>query len=477
MEYFYQDALRWSFGFENPNKAAVLWACALPLAWAAWVAVTRGRGSGWLRVLGGVVATGLVLGAAFCLFKTYSRGGAVAAAVGVGYVVARCAGAAMSGGPRGQWRWFAADAVLLAGGLALFVGTGLAARSAAPLAEAGDASVENRLVLWRAALQMAADHPAGFGAGTSGAAYMNWYQPVEMTAGYRTMVNSYLTALVEWGWPVFGLVALAAGFFWSWANPGGRSAAGATWAWGMRGAVLAFAVAGVFSTTMEDGRLWILPVLCVGLLAVGAARDGRSWRAGWPGMAAVAAGCLALVVAGSIFAARDAEWRKFAGCGVTAEVLIGPRGAGDATWEVIPDAVVLGEIPGRLLRSLAAALGERLRVGGPKNPTGRRVILAGEAVRSVELPPGSDIILLAPASVPEEAARRLLGKAQRVRIFVPEIDEDGRSEFWTEVSSASPGPEIEVVVVEGVGTRLDWSWSQVLERVAAPAAGGDRRRP
>ncbi len=36
IEYLFNGALRWSFGFDNPNKAAVLFACALPVVWIFW---------------------------------------------------------------------------------------------------------------------------------------------------------------------------------------------------------------------------------------------------------------------------------------------------------------------------------------------------------------------------------------------------------------------------------------------------------
>ena len=37
-EFFYGETLRWSFGFENPNKAAVIFACPLPFCCCAGAA-------------------------------------------------------------------------------------------------------------------------------------------------------------------------------------------------------------------------------------------------------------------------------------------------------------------------------------------------------------------------------------------------------------------------------------------------------
>ena len=75
---------------------------------------------------------------------------------------------------------------------------GLGARSTEALGQ--DASVGNRMELWNSALQMAAENVHGFGSGQSGEQYMQWYQPLDRQEGYRTMVNSYLTFLVEQGW-------------------------------------------------------------------------------------------------------------------------------------------------------------------------------------------------------------------------------------------------------------------------------------
>lgn len=451
MEFFYQDALRWSYGFDNPNKAAVLWACALPLAWAAWTVMGRRRpvARRWAAsVLGAVV----VLGVAFLLFKTYSRGGAVAGMAGVAYVVGRTAR-----GPGARPLW--SHALLGLGVMAVFFGVGLGARSIEPLREGGDASVENRITLWRAALRMAVDRPGGFGAGNSGSAYMNWYQPLEMTAAYRTMVNSYLTALVEWGWAIFVPLALLAGFAWSWADPGRSGSSGRVWAAGLRGAVLAFAVAGGFSTTMEDGRLWVLPGLCAAGLITWTAAERRSWRAGLPGAAGALGVCVVLFAGGLVGGNPDGLRRAFDAHG---NVSLVPSAAGKVEpWEVISSRDVFGDVSGKLLRALATTLGESVVVSAQPRTEATRLIVAGEGVRQVT-PPGrvEQLVLLAPAEVSVEQARQWIGAAKRVRIFVPEIDEDGRADFWRSVGNAD-----QIVVLEGVGVRVDWVWSDVIEEL------------
>ncbi|NJR42905.1 MAG: hypothetical protein HC767_09845 [Akkermansiaceae bacterium] len=55
VEYFYGETLRWSFGFENPNKAAVIFACAVPLLWCILQLSWRLRNR-WLRISASLVS-------------------------------------------------------------------------------------------------------------------------------------------------------------------------------------------------------------------------------------------------------------------------------------------------------------------------------------------------------------------------------------------------------------------------------------
>src|SRR5438105_1661491 len=84
MDFFAGDYLRWNFGFENPNKAAALIVSLLPLTWSGWVVGWKIRNQivklTWLGVTAVIACAGWWL-----LFKTYSRGGIVAALAGTGY--------------------------------------------------------------------------------------------------------------------------------------------------------------------------------------------------------------------------------------------------------------------------------------------------------------------------------------------------------------------------------------------------------
>ena len=90
VEYFYGETLRWSFGFENPNKAAVLFACAVPLLWCLWQVSWR-LGNKWLKIPALLATAGGLLAAWYCLIMTFSRGGLVAAGVALLYLSGQAA--------------------------------------------------------------------------------------------------------------------------------------------------------------------------------------------------------------------------------------------------------------------------------------------------------------------------------------------------------------------------------------------------
>ena len=294
VEYFYGETLRWSFGFENPNKAAVLFACAVPLLWCLWQASWRLENK-WLKIPALLGSAAGLMAAWYCLIMTFSRGGLVAAVVALLYLTAQ---AVLRGRKQeAPWHkrgevWFS---VLLAAALAAgTIWNGLGSRSTEALGK--DASVGNRMELWNSALQMAAENIHGFGTGKSGEQYMQWYQPLDRQEGYRTMVNSYLTFLVEQGWLWSGAVLLGFVIFCVWTRP--RSGEPVTVA--LRASVLAFVVAGIFSTTMEDWRLWLIPATCSVILvtlAVGRRKRVEKFHLLATG-GGVLAGCAALFAVG-----------------------------------------------------------------------------------------------------------------------------------------------------------------------------------
>ena len=193
--FFYRGIPRWDFGLDNPNKAAAILACLLILLLGLSLKscktgqtcfATFHRWARW-----GCGALAAVVG--FALVHTFSRGGLVAFLAGAIILLV------------GSWkkscklrRWIPALlAVLVIIGAALW--TGFAGRMARSTPSA-DASVGNRLAIWRTVPAMMVDAPGGWGRGNAGDAYMGWYQPLSSHLRYRTLVSSHFTWLVEMGW-------------------------------------------------------------------------------------------------------------------------------------------------------------------------------------------------------------------------------------------------------------------------------------
>jgi hypothetical protein len=459
IEYYYGETLRWSFGFDNPNKAAVLFACAIPLLWYLWWSSWR-LGRLWLRLPALLVSAGLLAGAWVCLIMTYSRGGLVAAAAGLAY---------MAGLGLWQARKRAAPcrkdvrlwlSVLLV--CAMIGGTvwnGLGARSASALGN--DRSVGNRVELWGSALQMAAENPAGFGPGKSGGQYMQWYQPLAHEQGYRTMVNSYLTFLVERGWFLSLGILAAFMFFWNWT----RAVEGQALVPALRASLLAFLVAAVFSTIMEEGRLWILPAATATLLAIVALRKRRVFhrRSLVPAMALALSACVALWLAGGFKSRSDSLRRDFGKIGghrtVTA---VGPRNSAVSTLGCLLDEKIVGDQHARLLRELAMAAKVRILTGNGAK-TADHILAMGCGVHLLGNPSASRLWLLAPEIVTPSQVSALSKSGKAVELILPEIDEDGRVEFWEGFANGTGKEQFSATSLPGVGNRVDWAWSDVIE--------------
>lgn len=463
IEYFYGETLRWSFGFDNPNKAAVLFACAIPLLWYLWWSSWR-LGKLWLRMPALLVSAGLLAGAWYCLIMTYSRGGLVAAAAGLAYIAGL-----------GLWQarkraapsrkdirlWL--SVLLVCAMIGGTVWNGLGARSASALGD--DRSVGNRVELWGSALQMAAENPAGFGPGKSGEQYMQWYQPLDHEQGYRTMVNSYLTFLVERGW--FLSVGILAGFllFWNWT----RADEGQALVSALRASVLAFLCAAVFSTTMEEGRLWILPAAAAILLAIIALRKRRTFdrKTLVPAMAMAVSACLALWLAGGWKGRSDSLRRDFGKIGGQRTVTaVGPRNAAASTLGCMLDERIVGDQHAKLLREMALEAGIRILTGDGAQAADH-LLAMGRSVHLLGNPSASRLWLLAPEIVTPSQASALSKGGKAVEIILPEIDEDGRVEFWEDFANGGGKKHFSATSLPGVGNRVDWAWSEVIAIIKA----------
>jgi hypothetical protein len=471
VEYFYNDALRWTFGFDNPNKAAVIFACLFPLAWLLWSLAWKIKFS-WIKWSAVLLLSGIVVLDAFCLFKTYSRGGVAAALAAWAYLLWQTS--------RFDSEWFktfitkrfCAGSILGILLVALFIWVGLAERSVEPITN-GDASVSHRLVLWRAALEMAVDNPVGFGTGHSGEAYMQWYEPLNMSAGYRTMVNSYLTFLVEQGWLLSALILVIFLCFWFWTMPAQSSIFTFEISMGLRACIVAFLVSGLFSTIMEEPLLWIIPGFCTLALIIWNAILRMNFlkrkliTASFCGFTIL----FSLYVGGLIQRHLDTFDRK---CGLlnglSTVIEVGektPSSGIAQNWVIIPDEKILGDTYGQLLRQLILQTGIHLKIQDKMSPIplDSHLLLVGEAVQATPISSDLPVVLLFPSIIPDRQAAQWIKSCSHLSILLPGIDEDGRSSFWLDCADTAKLDQQSVSKLSGIGLRIDWAWPNVIALV------------
>ena len=329
--FFYRGVPRWDFGLDNPNKAAAILACLLI------VLLGLSQKSRWTRWGCGALAA--VVG--FALVHTFSRGGLVAFLVGA---VILLVGSRKS--PCKLRRWLPALlAVLVITGAALW--TGFAGRMAHS-APSADASVGNRLVLWRSVPAMMVDAPGGWGCGNAGDAYMGWYQPLSSHLRYRTLVNSHFTWLVEMGW--MGRIGYVCGLAFLFAMGIVHLR--------VRGdpiplAVLtSFATSAFFSSVAEEWLVCAVPLVLT-LPALKSFIFDTTMRTRWVSVvAALLVGCSLLgiaAVAGSTFRPADTIPLRKSPDGT--RIVIGD--GTPSSWVVCDPAAMGGPAFGRLLRGFA----------------------------------------------------------------------------------------------------------------------------
>lgn len=344
---------RWTVFFENPNMTAAVIAEV-----AVLFLVLGGRLRGVLRAFLAV----LVAGSAVALAATGSRGGLVAFLVGAGIASV----AALRGR---RWSRCGVAAVLLPL-VALAVAAevfGLGGRIGNAV-RGRDASVGNRLVIWRTVPRMMADAPDGWGVGNSGQAFMNWYQPLDRTERYRTLVGSHFTWMVEFGGCgrflyAFGWLLVLALSFRRWRRTGDALPA-ALW--------LTLAVAAVPTSVLEEWAVWILP-MCASLPLL----------VDWRRVGGLSVGALVIL---ALLAAIPIELLRLTQPGAVRcrakgrTVEYNPSGAGEvADWIVPNDAVVGADFP-RRLRARGVSMG--LAKDSDLIPDGaRRIVVCGSLRR------------------------------------------------------------------------------------------------
>jgi len=331
--FFYRGIPRWDFGLDNPNKAAAILALVLLLLLSASMRARRE----WARWCWSVLAA--VAGC--CLVHTFSRGGMVAFFAGATVLFL-----GLRNDLRVARRWVPILLVaIVTASAALW--TGFAGRMAHS-SPSVDASVGNRLELWRNVPAMMVDAPGGWGRGMAGDMYMGWYQPLDRSERYRTLVNSHFTWLVEMGWT--GRLCYVCGFALLFAMGGIRLK--------VRGDPLplsvltCFATAAFFSSVAEEWTVCVVPLAMLAPMLKTFVFEAPA-RIRWTSLAvALLGGCVLLGGVGIV----GVTCRPSGGVHVHksydgARLVVGRDEP--SAW-VVCDSVVMGErAHGRLLRMFA----------------------------------------------------------------------------------------------------------------------------
>lgn len=335
------DDGRWRFGYENPNKAGCL--CAeLALMFLSLLFLARNRR--WLQAIG-ILGT---LVAFVLLVKTESRSALIALIAGMDVMFAFKIRTYFT------WKRFAAVCCALIACLAIIVFCGVGERFSTKIVDVTSESDSFRLNVWRAAPQMIADAPCGWGLGVAGKAYTSWYQPPTEFKVVRTLVNSHLTWLVELGW-IGGFAYLSMLFFmlgfllWQGKKKGNLLPAAL---------LTVLIVAGLFNSVMEAPTLWLVPIASMMTLF-----PGRSSAIGFRhlrNIAFVSVGCALVVMATLLIvgsANRKGPWLRAS----KGRVIV--NGSSANTW-VVDDGAVLGRgFIGKELRLYYASFPQDLPLG------------------------------------------------------------------------------------------------------------------
>ncbi len=521
-DFLFRGMQRWNLGWPTPNYAGAFLAVLLALGFA--FSGSRGK---WMVLL--AEAGGL-----FLLAKTYSRGAVVAWVAAWAFGILAMRAWRDSGDPLQRTLWIARPLMLgvmlliagfgwsRAGNVGSVVGSGggeqrentggtpvpvsedargVDTTGGAPVPLSEDGSVVNRLALWRGGLKMIAVAPgSGWGAGESGRAYMNWFQDMDRTEGFSTMVNSFLHVGVEYGLGALAVVLAALGWVLSLAWMGAREefsetdsegrerlrergtrTRGARWALAAGASLVAWAVANVFTTLWIDWKLWVVPGGAALILLWMGVRQGWRMSVRRAALSAVASGLAVGALYGvGIWLSRVSAERVVPGAFGTVVVQRSATSAGGVgeTWHVWPDATVLGASPGKELRRwLATRSGDaRLVVhraaaqAGEVPGRGEGVMLFGrqaERVASAGMSEAGAVWLIHPlVPVPPAAMSgkmagdvgRVVSGGANVAVVLPEIDEAGNGAGWR-AWAARVGAR--VVVSPGCGLDIRAAWPEV----------------
>jgi len=306
---------------------------------------------------------------------------------------------------------------------------------------------------------MMVDAPAGWGLGNSGNAYCSWYQSLDRYEGYRTLVNSHLTWLVEFGWPVRFLYIFAwfAVLILCFPRRGNSGFAIAFGAW------IALLIACSFSSVGECPWIWIVPTLA--FLSVLIARFRHRI---WPTRLAWGSGLLgSIAILGAFYLVGHLD-RSQIKIRLTSNGSIYVGDSRPNLWMLVAPATVGHTYP-RALRKYrctaknAPAIGLAASASGLPDLTGRNLaILGGRSSAEWNalhkpMEQCKKFVLIAPNIVPAELnlSPEVLGKST---IVFGEFTRLFSSSSWTGIGKSER--------IEGVGDFFQ-DWPQLVFNLLA----------
>lgn len=299
-----------------------------------------------------------------------------------------------------------------------------------------DRSITNRLKVWKDVPTMMVDAPTGWGIGNAGKAFMRWYQPIDRNEEYRTLVNSHLTWLVEFGWPLrfFYLFAWAAVFSICFPTKESRWYAIPLGIW------ISFGIAAFFSSIAESFWLWIVPCLSLATVLI-----SRLRKIQWPHLTAwgIPTGvavlfCIFFLIAGKggtkISGAKD-------------RVIIGKKAP--SLWLVVDERTLGNYGFAKSLRKYFAEHTTNRSIGIvqsldflPKGLSGATIVVAGspegrnkESMQRLASS-ASKLILLAPSYYPQETGI-VFGTKNSTEVIFGEFSQSPFLMAWEETGKVS----------------------------------------
>lgn len=447
--YYYNGQLRWTFVFANPNHAGVFLGCIVPYVWY-FAEFARSK---LLRLA--LIAMELVI--LYGVARTYSRGAFVAVIVGAAYyATTRLRGDSLEpkeGPPSPIARAITFTAIRVGALVVLAVHLDFVGRMAIP-SMMNDASVLNRVDLWKAALQTIYLHPIeGAGWNRAGDFTAQWLMPITNPHDYISIVSGFLEFPSEIG--LFLFIAICGVLFTCIAAPFVcRPTYSIQAVFGQRvaGAVLCvFIAANLFSTLYTPPGLVIVPALTLAVALLLVLKGERPQICRLLRLAFVSSAFLAInlyIVGWVFFEASQSEVVYQSDGEAYRATLRGVPREGNAL--VMLDDNVLGRTYGKHLRGWMPSGANEMLIIDPAAAPNRMPELISEA--SIVVAFGRTVDLLRGLS-PEEAKIVVLVNPQShspthigrfSHLILAEFDETGQKVFW-ETLAKECGSSIQVV--------------------------------